>query len=177
MANVSLARRYARALIELSGQRADEVLEQLSGMVRLLEDNRELWSVATNPAFTREQRSGVMEGVMGLLGELDEPFANFLRLLVDRNRLAFLPDIARVYRDLADQQAGRVRGKVTSAAPLSLELLSKLERSLAQLTQREVLLEAAVDRGVLGGVAAQVGSVVYDGTLRTQLQDLGSKLQ
>lgn len=177
MVNVSVARRYARALLEVAADGADQVLGQLDTLTRLMDESPELKGVFTNPAFTREQRSQVVETLVQRLGGLAEPLANFLRLLVDRDRLGFLPDIARVYRDLADSQAGRVRGQLISAAPLPAELLTRMQRSLEQLTRREVVLEAKVDPAVVGGVAAQVGSVVYDGTLRTQLQGLARTLR
>lgn len=177
MVNVSIARRYARALIEVAGAQADRVLEQLTAFVQLLEQSSELRDVVTNPAYTRAERSAVVEAVIRALGPLETALANTLRLLVDRNRLEYLPDIARIFREQADLRAGRVRGQVTSAVPLPSEVVNKLERSLEALTQRNVVLEPKVDPSILGGVAAQVGSVLYDGTLRTQLAELERSLK
>jgi F-type H+-transporting ATPase subunit delta len=103
--------------------------------------------------------------------------ANTLRLLVDRHRLGFLPDISRLFRDMADAQAGRVRGHVTSAAPLSPEALEGVRTALQQLTQRNVILETRVDPALLGGVSAQVGSLLYDGSLKTQLELMRRELK
>ena len=102
---------------------------------------------------------------------------NFLRLLVDRHRLAMLPDIARLFRDMADEKAGRVRGTVVSAIPLDPQSIRQLESTLSQVVQKQVVLETRVDQEVLGGVSTQVGSVVFDGTLRSQLDDLKRALQ
>lgn len=176
MKNVSVARRYAKALIEVAGAHSDQVLEQLTSLVELFDQSPELNDLATNPAYTRSQRSEVMEALI-TQGKLDGAVANLLRLLVDRNRLATLPDIARLYREQADQKAGRVRGKVTSAVPLQPDALQRLQSSLERLVERNVVLESKVDPRLLGGVAAQVGSVVYDGTLRTQLDELRRSLQ
>ena len=179
MVNVSIARRYARALLDVSSEvgRADAVSEQLSSLSGALAHNRELADVLFNPAFSREQRASVVEGLLKALGKVEPVLANSLRLLVDRNRLAYLPDIARLYRDMADAQAGRLRGHVTSATPLSADTLQSLAGTLKTLTQRNVVLEARVDPKVLGGVAAQVGSTLYDGTLRTQLEQLRRELK
>jgi F-type H+-transporting ATPase subunit delta len=133
--------------------------------------------VLFNPAYSREQRSSVVEALLKALGPVEPVLANSLRLLVDRSRLAYLPDIARLYRDMADAQAGRLRGHVTSAVPLTAEALQSLAGTLKTLTQRNVVLEARVDPKVLGGVAAQVGSTLYDGTLRTQLEQLRRELK
>ncbi len=179
MVNVSIARRYARALLDVATEagRADAVSEQLSTFASLLADNRDLSNVLLNPAFTGSQRTRVVEGLIQASGQMEPVLANTLRLLVDRNRLAYLPDIARLYRDMADAQAGRVRGHVTSAVPLTLDAVQKISESLRALTQRNVVLEPRVDPSVLGGVAAQVGSTLYDGTLRTQLEQMRRELK
>ena len=78
---------------------------------------------------------------------------------------------------MADAQAGRLRGHVTSAVPLSLETVQKLSDTLRTLTQRSVVLEPRVDPSVIGGVSAQVGSLLYDGTLRTQLEQMRRELK
>jgi F-type H+-transporting ATPase subunit delta len=179
MVNVSIARRYARALLDVSTEvgRADAVSEQLSSFSGALAHNRELADVLFNPAYSREQRASVVEALLKAVGPVEPVLANTMRLLVDRNRLGYLPDIARLYRDMADAVAGRVRGQVTSAVPLTPDALKNLSNTLTTLTQRNVVLETKVDPGVLGGVSAQVGSLLYDGTLRTQLEQLRRELK
>ena len=100
MVNVSIARRYARALLDVATEagRADAVSEQVSTFASLIADNRELGDVLFNPAYTREQRLGVVESLIRASGTLDPVLVNTLRLLVDRNRLAYLPDIAQIGR-------------------------------------------------------------------------------
>ncbi len=176
MVNVSIARRYARALLEASGAAADQVLAELQSFVLTLESSPELKDVISNPAYSRDQRQKILEGLLAAK-PLNVSLANTLRLLNDRNRLSHVGDIARVYRDLVDVRMGRVRGKVTSATTLDAGQLKAVEESLEKLTQRDVLLEATVDKRLLGGMTAQVGSVVYDGSLRNQLQQLARDLK
>ncbi|MBZ4398555.1 ATP synthase F1 subunit delta [Myxococcus faecalis] len=179
MVNVSIARRYARALLDVSSEagRIDAVAEQLTTFADILAKNPELTDVLNNPAYSRSQRGQVVEGVMKLIPGLEPVLANTLRLLVDRNRLVYVPDIARVFRDMADARAGRVRGNVTSAAALPADTLAQLRQTLQQLTQRDVILETRVDPSLLGGVSAQVGSILYDGSLRTQLDQMRRELK
>lgn len=176
MVNVSIARRYARALLEASGPAADQVLAELQEFVVALESSKELNDVISNPAYSRSQREAVLEALLTARPP-NVALANTLRLLNDRNRLAQVGDIARLYRDLVDVRMGRVRGKVTSATPLDAAQLKAVEESLQKLTQRDVLLEAKVDKKLLGGMTAQVGSVVYDGSLRNQLDQLARDLK
>jgi F-type H+-transporting ATPase subunit delta len=178
MVNISIARRYARALLEAAGDSAAlGIADQLATLVALSGANPELAGVLGNPAYSRSQRLGVLEALHRLLQPPSPILGNFLRLLVDRNRLELLPDITRVYRDMADARAGRVRGTVVSAVALDPEAIRQLEGTLSQLLQKQVVLDARVDQAVIGGVSTQVGSVVFDGTLRTQLDDLKRALQ
>ncbi|RKG99155.1 ATP synthase F1 subunit delta [Corallococcus sp. CA053C] len=180
MVNVSIARRYARAILDVAaeGNRTDLVAEQLNAFADVVGHSPELSDVLLNPAYSRAQRSRVVEAVLQALPTPADPaLANALRLLVDRNRLGYLPDIARLYRDMADARAGRVRGQVTSAVPLSADAVTGLQQSLQQLTQRNVVLEMRVDPALLGGVSAQVGGTLYDGTLRTQLEQMRRELK
>lgn len=178
MVNVSVARRYARALLEASAPGAvGGGADQLSALAGLVASNPELGDVIENPAYSRAQRHGVVDGLIQLLKVESTVLRNFLRLLVDRHRLAMLPDIARLFRDMADEKAGRVRGTVVSAIPLDPQSIRQLESTLSQVVQKQVVLETRVDQEVLGGVSTQVGSVVFDGTLRSQLDDLKRALQ
>lgn len=172
MLNVSVSRRYARALAEVAGAQSDTALAQLSALVDLLEQHPELRQVATDPAYSSVQRMAVMEAVLKELKAADTLFGNFVRLLVQRNRLVYLPDILRLYREQADARAGRVRGRITSAKPLPDASVKAIEKALEALTQRNVVVETRVDPKLLGGVQAQVGSMLYDGSLRAQLEDM-----
>lgn len=177
MVNVSIARRYARALLEAAGAAADQVLSQLEGFVALLEGSPELDDVVNNPAYTRAQKMKVVEALVQLGGATNPQLVNALKLLVDRGRLSFLPDIARLYRDMVDAKLGRVRGRIVSAVALSPDALQKLSVALKAITQKDILLESRVDPKILGGVTAQVGAKMFDGSLRSQLEELGRSLK
>ncbi len=178
MVNVSVARRWARALLEASPPGAVVgIAEQLSALAELVASNPELEQLTRNPAYSRAQRHAVLEALIRLLEPESQVLPNFLRLLVDRNRVAMLPDLARLFRDMADEKAGRVRGTVVSAVPLDPQVVRQLEQVLSDVVQKQVVLDTRVDRSVVGGVSTQVGSVVFDGTLRTQLDDLKRTLQ
>ncbi|HZI10012.1 MAG TPA: ATP synthase F1 subunit delta [Myxococcus sp.] len=179
MVNVSIARRYARALLDVASEagRTDAVAEQLTAIANIFAKSPELTDVIVNPAYSRSQVSAVVEAVMQAVPKLEPTLANTLRLLMDRQRLGYLTDIARLFGDMADTRAGRVRGRVTSAAPLAPAALASLQQTLQQLTQRNVILETRVDPSLLGGVSAQVGSLLYDGSVRTQLEELRRELK
>lgn len=178
MVNVSVARRWARALLEASPPGAVvDIAKQLSVLAGLVTSNPELGQLIRDPAYSRAQRHAVLEALIQALKLESQVLPNFLRLLVDRNRVAMLPDLARLFRDMADEKDGRVRGTVVSAVPVDPQAVRQLEQILSKVLQKQVVLETRIDRSVIGGVSTQVGSVVFDGTLRTQLDDLKRALQ
>ncbi|GMU61167.1 MAG: ATP synthase subunit delta [Myxococcaceae bacterium] len=176
MSNIPVARRYARALLDASGAQAEAVLTQLEGVVAFLEGNKELFAVLASPALARSQRMNVLNAVLASSPGLHPTVANLMKLLTDRNRFASLPFVARQFRDLVDVRVGRVRGKVTSAAKLSDAQADAMKKTIEKVTQRTVVLETKVDASLIGGAVAQVGSFVFDGSLRAQLAELGRAL-
>lgn len=176
MVNVPVARRYARALLEAAGAQADAVLLQLEALVKFLEANRGVFDTLSSPALPKSQRHAGVAGLISAMPGVQPALANLLKLLTERNRFATLPLLARSYRDLVDARMGRVRAKVTSAVKLGDAQLKAIEQALEAMTQRNVVLEAQVDRSLLGGVVAQVGSRQFDGSLKTQLRELGRQL-
>jgi F-type H+-transporting ATPase subunit delta len=177
MVNVSIARRYARALLEAAGPSADEVLKQLEVFVNALHTSKELTDVVNNPAYTVSQRRAVVEQLISSAGEVNPALSNALRLLTERGRFGALADIGRVYRDLVDVRMGRVRGRITSARRLDAGAVNALEGALERLTQKKVVLETREDPALIGGATATVGSQTYDGSLRAQLDALKKRLR
>ncbi len=179
MANLSVARRYARALIELAkeGAGVESIQAQLDGLAQAITSSAELSDLVVNPVYTRADRWAVLQEVMQKQGASDPMLANFIRLLVDRERIGQLSDISRLFRDMADSLAGRLRGRVISAAPLPEDSVRAIKKGLERLTDRQVTLEPTVEPSLLGGVMAQVGSTVYDGSLKSHLEELRKELK
>jgi F-type H+-transporting ATPase subunit delta len=172
MLNVSIPRRYARALIEASSESKtslDAVRDQLQGLAELFESVPELKQIAIDPSYSRAEKLATVEAVLRLAA-VEPLVANLMRLLVERNRLPYLADIARLFRDQADMLMGRVRGQLVTAVPLDPETIEKLQASLVRLTGRKVVLQTKVDPSIIGGVLAQVGTLVYDGSLKSNLE-------
>ena len=136
---------------------------------------QELQVMLQNPLFPMAQRRSVLEEIVRRLA-LSPVVRNFLMLLLDRDRVVALPAIAREYRALVDAQAGRVRAIVTTARPMPPGLEARLKSALEKRTGKVVLLEKHEDPALLGGVVAQVGDIVYDGSVRAELQRVRDEL-
>jgi F-type H+-transporting ATPase subunit delta len=174
----SIARRYAKALFDLAVEQnqVEPWAQSLLSLKKAVEGSPELRQVLQNPVYTREQRHG-LAAELARAAQLGPDPANLLKLLADRNRLAYLSGIADTFGRLADDKLGRVRATVTSAVPMEAAAVAALEHKLAAATRAQVVLERAVDPALLGGAVAQVGSFVYDGSLRSQLEDLRRTLK
>jgi F-type H+-transporting ATPase subunit delta len=174
----SIARRYAKALFDLAVEQ-NQVEPWSEGLLALraaVDASPEVRQVLHNPVYTRDERQALASRLAQALGLRGDP-ANLLGLLADRNRLAYLSDIASTFGRLADEKLGLVRAKVTSTVPLAPAEVAALEQKLAAASGGRVVLERAVDPALLGGVVTQVGSLVYDGSLRAQLEDLRRTLK
>jgi F-type H+-transporting ATPase subunit delta len=174
----SIARRYAKALFALAVDtgRVEAWSNSLLGLKAAVEGSPDLRDVLSNPVYSREQRRAIVEKLAAALSLDPEP-RNLLFLLGDRNRLSYLAAVVDTFRDFADQHLGRLRAKVTSAVKLDEAAAQAIADKLSQATKAQVLLDRVVDPAILGGVVAQVGSLVYDGSVRTQLEDLRQQLK
>jgi F-type H+-transporting ATPase subunit delta len=168
--------RYAKALMEtLYPAKAEAGLQQLRSFAALLKERPDGRRLLQNPALVGDRRKRLMTEVSKALS-LDRNVSNFINILTDRNRLPLLDEIIVEYERLLDQRLGIVRARVTAARTLDAAQREALAASLAEVTGKQVRMEVDVDPSLIGGVIAQVGSTIYDGSVRQQLQAFKSRL-
>ena len=177
MARSAAARRYARALFGIAQEdgRLQEVGRELAELGSLLESTPELRDALFRPLHPVAQRRGVLDAVAERLGASPH-LRHFYSYLIDQRRFIDIEAIRTEFERLADEAAGRVPARVRSAAPLSEEQRERLRQALCQRTGRDVQLEVSVDESLVGGLVAQVGDLVFDGSIRTHLEQLRSNL-
>jgi F-type H+-transporting ATPase subunit delta len=170
------ANRYAKALLDvLFPDGAELGLEQLMKFSSLLNSQPEMRQLFENPTIASDRRKGVFNGIADALA-YDGRVRNFLNLLIERNRLDLLSAVIRAYQSLLDEKLGLVRAHVTSASPLDSAQQRGLAAKLESVTGKKVRVELSVDPALLGGIVAQVGSTIYDGSIRQQLQTFKQRL-
>ena len=169
------ANRYATALIDLlyPGQ-AEAGLKQLQQFATILIEEPDSRRFLENPALAG-RRNRLLREISSALG-FDRRVANFIQILTDRNRLPILEEILTEYQRLMDHRLGIVRARVTTARTLDPAQQDELMRKLAEITGKQVRMELAIDSSLIGGVVAQVGSTIYDGSVRQQLQAFRTRL-
>ena len=170
------ANRYARALIDvLYPEKAEAGLQQLQEFLTLLNEEANARRFLENPTMAGERRKRLMKEISGALS-LDQRVANFIGILVDRDRLPDLEEIVQTYQKFLDEKLGIIRARVTSAHSLDAAQQKDLAVRLERATGKQVRMEVAVDPTLIGGVVAQVGSTIYDGSVRQQLQAFRNRL-
>ena len=173
----SVAKRYAKALVDVaaSGNELEIVRQELSDVAALLREHRELQRFLVNPSILRRDKVRILEEVIARLS-LRPLTKSFLRILQRAGRLQALEGVLRAYETMVDERLGRVKAVVTTAAPLEGEAHERLRQRLVEMTGKTVYLEVQLDTGLLGGLVTQIGSQVYDGSLRTRLARLRQEL-
>lgn len=178
MINNAIARRYAKALVQLGSETGliERFSQELKAVDSLISGNAELRAALGNPAFTADQKKQIVKELLAKLGS-SELVANFLLLLVDKNRVVCLSQIVQVYEKLADEQSGIVRPRITSAFALDDTQVAAIKTALEQKTGKKVIPQVVVDNSLIGGVITQIGDIAYDSSVKTQLARIHDILQ
>jgi len=180
--NNTVARPYAQAIFEIA-ETAGELAEWSGSLAvagQLLAD-RELVDYLGDPAFSDDQRFEFLSGLFGKadsvkLSGADKKGANFLKLLIENDRIAVLPEISEHFDALKAKVENSVDAVVTSAAALSDAQLEDVAASLRKRLGRDVRITTEIDETLIGGAVIRAGDVVIDGSLRARLEGLATAL-
>jgi F-type H+-transporting ATPase subunit delta len=173
----TVARRYAVALadIVLKNGETEVIKSELKTWEDLMKSNADLQTTFANPAINSLNK----EKILGSLLEKTKPSkttANFLRVLLQNSRLAELGEINEKFAAVLEERSGVISANITSSRPLSDGEKAELQANLAKMTGKSVNLNFDIDENIIGGVVARVGSTVYDGSVKTQLENLKNQL-
>jgi len=176
--NNTLARRYAKALVQIGSEDGliDRFRDELTAIERVFASDNGLKSVFSNPAFTAEQKKEIMKELIAK-AQCSSLVGNFLLLLVDKNRVAFLDQIVQTYGTLADEQSGIIRPVIKTAYALDDSQVSAIQGALEKKSGKKVVPQVTVDQSLLGGVVTQIGDTAFDSSVKTQLKRIQDILQ
>jgi F-type H+-transporting ATPase subunit delta len=171
------ARRYARALFGLAKEEGQttETRGELATLAELFAASPELREALSTPLYPVKERRSVLEAV-AQAENFSRLITNFYSFLIDQRRLVDFPGIREEYARLVDEDSGLITAEVTSASPLDQRRQDRLRRALSERTGFEVRLEVEVDEDLIGGAIAKVGDLVFDGSIRAQLESLRGNL-
>jgi F-type H+-transporting ATPase subunit delta len=168
---------YAAALLNSipAGEQEERIGEFRSFMSEIIEKQPEFAQVLSSGMVSRDEKVALIDRV--LVGRASELFVNFLRVLARHDRLDLLALILAQAEIELERRLGKKRIQVVSAQPLSDSALAGIRDQLARDLQITPILETAVDPSLLGGVRIRVGDTVYDGSLRSRLTQLRSRVR
>ncbi len=175
-----LAVRYATALLNLvekengrSGDPtpAEKVAASLAEFASLWAREEQIPAVLLNPMFTRKERLAVLER-LGKLANLPDVAERFLRVLLERDRLSALPEIATALVERARERAGVVRVEIATARSIDSSEQKDVETELRAYIKGQPEFRWRVDERLLGGMVVQYGGKVIDGSLAGRLERL-----
>ena len=175
----AVSSRYARALADVitdSKLDANQSLEQLRSLVAAFEISKELREIWETPAVLPAQKRKVLDALAARVGVTERAISNFIAVLIDQDRIALLPEIADRFEAELNKRIGRVEAEIVSTRALQPAQCSSLVAEIARLTGKQVVARYATDASLLGGVTVRVGSTIYDGSVRGQLQRIRQQL-
>jgi F-type H+-transporting ATPase subunit delta len=173
----TIARRYGTALADVvikSGE-IEPVKNELRVWEQLMLANVDLQDAVRNPAIPHSSKEKVLEALIEKAKPL-RTTANFLRVLLSNGRLTELREINDKLEAVLEERSGSVVAEVTSARDLSGAQQAELRANLEKLTGKQVKLNFSIDPAIIGGVVTRIGSTVYDGSVKTQLDNLKEEL-
>ena len=179
MKPLAVARRYARALADVAWQKGPKVLESTTREISLaaviLAGDPQIQRFFDDPSVRKENKDAAIRTLVrrARIGDLSH---RFLSVLINNRRMAALPAIKEALCVIRDDRLGIVQAEATMAVKPGKQELIRFREALEKMTGRSVELSVRIDPEILGGARTQVGSRVYDGTLRRQLADLRKRL-
>jgi len=173
----AVARVYAQAYLD--GAQAANISDPLEEMTSFQDDvlktNPQFAQLLTTEMTSNDEKRGMIERVVK--PRASEFFTNFLTVLASRDRLELLPLILEEALLEQEQRSGRVRVQVKSSTELSEVQLKRIQERLQSALNKEPILIPVVEEDLLGGLVIQVGDTIYDGSIRTRLKNLQSRLR
>jgi F-type H+-transporting ATPase subunit delta len=172
-----VAHRYARALADVVAPTGNylQVLGEVEDFAAAYRESLELREVCETPAVPMAQKLRVLGALAVNLGS--SPVAlNFLRVVMSHYRMSLLVEILQAFRNIAYARVGIVQVKISSASALSNEERELLRARFNELTKQQAELEFHLESSLIGGLVAQIGSTVYDGSIRGHLERIREQL-
>ena len=169
--------RYARSLTEIAfeGNLEQEVTGNLNTYSEIFRTVPDLVEVLQTPAVPRESKEKLLNELMTKY-PVNPVTSNFLRILLRHNRIGFFQQIFDLYLKLVNEHKGIVSARVTTAMALSEQEVTNLGERLSAITGKSVKVEPQMDAAILGGVIVQLGSTIFDGSIRAQLAEMKRRL-
>ncbi|HWP43237.1 MAG TPA: ATP synthase F1 subunit delta [Blastocatellia bacterium] len=178
MSVIAVARRYAEALadVALAHNQLERIDAEVGAFAKMMDSNHELVDVFASPIIGQDDKRGVLDAIIDRTRP-SQITANLLRTLLKHYRLQHLGAVYEQFRREINERMGLVVAEITTASPVGTGEQQMLSARLQQLTGKQVQLQFKTDPAIIGGVVTRIGSVVYDGSIRTRLEAIKQQLK
>jgi len=169
----SIARKYAKGLFTVGEKNGKykEYFKEFEGVLNVFDKEERLKKALMFPLVEVEKRKELLSEVVRML-QISVPLASFFTMLLENNRMAYLPLIKNVYGELVDEKEGRVKGDIWSPYPLDEATKNRIEKELSAKLNKEVILTSHEDKRLIGGVKVTIKGTIIDGSVKQQLATL-----
>ena len=173
----ALTRRYAKALVEIGVEQnaVESYGDELASVKDVLAGEQLFRQLLDSPTLDMDKKVAMLADLCKAL-ELSEGMIKFLGLLLDKGRIGYLGQIEDNYRKLADELSGILSAKITAAVELNDVQQQEIATSLEKQTGKQVAVSVQVAPELIGGVQAEIGGRLFDGSVKTQLKRIEESL-
>lgn len=177
MSNETIARRYGTALADvvLETGGTETVKDELRTWEELINSNPDLQNAFSSPVIAHLVKEQVLEQLLEKTSP-SKTTSNFLRVLLKNGRLTDLAEINDKFVSVLEERGGVVIAEITSARELPDSEILDFQTKLEKLTGKKVNMNFEIDDEIIGGVVTRIGSKVYDGSVKTKLENLKEQL-
>jgi F-type H+-transporting ATPase subunit delta len=172
-----IAKRYAKALVELSHEKniVDKTRDDLSAFSAAVDGQVTLQKLFASPSVTPDAKKTVIAELSSRLG-LQRTSQRFIEYLAETGRIRYVREVREAFEELLAERQNRAIARLTTASALGPAELTEIKQKLEGVTGKKVEVDAQVDAALIGGARAQIGSVIFDGTIRNQLGKMRERL-
>ncbi len=172
-----IAKRYAKALVQLAAEKkiVDKTRDDLAAFVSAVDSHPALQKLLASPVFTPENKKAVISDLAAKLS-MDQVTRRFVEHLAETGRIRYIKEVFEAFREILAERTNRAMAKLTTATAISAADLAEIKKKLESLTSKQVDIDSRVDAALIGGARAQIGSTIYDGTIKNQLSKMRKQL-
>ena len=166
-----IARRYAKALINLAEKDLENTGKSLTALADVFSNSTELSEVLSDTKVSSQIKQNVLKKILKKI-KVSKLVDTFIRYLLAKRRIVLLPNIERAFNLFLQEKLGRIEAGITVAQEISEVTVGKLEEAISRYSGKEVTVNITIDPAIIGGIVTRIGSVVIDGSIHTQLNQI-----
>lgn len=167
---------YAGAIFDIAGElgKEDDFFKELTELGQIFKENPDFMRILKSPVFSKEEKKRLLSEIFS--GKISEYLMNFLKVLVDKNRIGIFQGIIDAYKGILNKKRNIEEVTAVTAIPMSEQMKSDLTNKLKNLTGKNIILDNRIDESILGGVLLKIKNEQMDGTIKSRLESIKNDL-